>query len=130
MTGPSDAASPLYARLRRALPSAMKARDHVAVAALRSAVAAIDNAQAVEELPSPRSGGVIAGAVTGLGAGDVPRRELSEDDIAAIVSAEVADRRTAAADHESAGQGDAAAHLRAGADVLAALLADVRRLAQ
>jgi uncharacterized protein len=128
MTGPSDAASPLYARLRRALASAMKARDHAAVAALRSAVAAIDNAQAVEGPPAPRSGGVIAEAVTGLGAGDVPRRELSEDDIAAIVSAELADRRTAAADYERAGQVDAAARLTAEADVLAAHLADVQRL--
>jgi len=111
--------SPLYTRLRQALPAALKARDQVAVAALRSAVSAIDNAQAVEAPPSPRSGGVIAGAVTGLGAGDAPRRELSEDDIAAIVGAELAERRRAAADYERAGQVDAAARLRAEADVLA-----------
>jgi uncharacterized protein len=92
MTGPSEAASPLYTRLRRALPPALKARDQVAIAALRAAVAAIDNAQAVEVPSAPGSGGPIAGAVTGLGAGDVPRRELSEDGIAAIVSAELADR--------------------------------------
>jgi uncharacterized protein len=35
-------------RLRRALPAAMKARDAPAVAALRSALAAIDNAEAVD----------------------------------------------------------------------------------
>jgi uncharacterized protein YqeY len=114
--------SPLYTRLRQALPAALKARDHVAVAALRSAVSAIDNAQAVEAPPAPRSGGVIAGAVTGLGAGDAPRRELSDDDIAAIVGAELAERRRAAADYERAGQDDAAARLRAEADVLAAHL--------
>lgn len=122
MTGPSDAASPLYTSLRRALPTALKARDQVAVAALRSAVAAIDNAQAVEGPSVPSSGGPIAGAVTGLGAGEAPRRELSEDDIAAIVSAELADRRRAAGDYERAGQVDAAARLRAEADVLAAHL--------
>ena len=33
-------------RLRAALPPALKARDAVAVAALRSALAAIDNAEA------------------------------------------------------------------------------------
>ncbi|HKA84176.1 MAG TPA: hypothetical protein VKD21_09960 [Acidimicrobiales bacterium] len=114
--------SPLYTRLRQALPAALKARDQVAVAALRSAVSAIDNAQAVEAPPAPRSGGVIAGAVTGLGAGDAARRELSEDDIAAIVSYELAERRRAAADYERAGQIDAAARLRAEADVLAAHL--------
>jgi uncharacterized protein YqeY len=126
MTGPSDAASPLYTRLRQALPPALKARDQVAVAALRSAVAAIDNAQAVEGPPIPRTGGVIAGAVTGLGAGEAPRRHLAESDIAAIVDAEVADRRTAADDYERAGQAAAAARLRAEADVLASHLADVR----
>jgi uncharacterized protein YqeY len=130
MTGASDVASPLYTRLRRALPSAMKARDHAAVAALRSALAAIDNAQAVEGPPAPRSGGVIAGAVPGLGAGDAPRRELSEDDVAAIVSAEIGERRAEAADYERAGQVDAAARLTAESDVLAAHLAEVQRLGE
>lgn len=125
MSGPPEATSPLHTRLSRALPSALKARDQVAVAALRSALAAIDNAQAVEAPPAPRSsGGVVAAAVTGLGAGDVPRRHLSESDIAAIVRAEVADRRVAAADYERAGQVDAVARLTAEADVLAAHLAD------
>lgn len=123
MSGPPDAASPLHARLRRALPPALKARDRAAAAALRSALAAIDNAQAVEVSPAPRSGGVIAGALTGLGAGDAPRRELSEDDVAAIVRAEVADRRAAAADYERAGRLDAAARLTAEADALTAHLA-------
>jgi hypothetical protein len=124
MSGPSDAASPLHSRLRAALPPAMKARDQAAVSALRSAMAAIDNAQAVEALPAPRSGGAIAGAATGLGAGDAPRQELSEGAIAAVVRAEVADRRAAAADYERAGQVGAAARLTAEADVLAAHLAD------
>jgi uncharacterized protein len=123
MSGP-DAASPLHASLRRALSPALKARDRAAVAALRSALAAIDNAHAVEAEAAPRSGGVIAGAVAGLGAGDAPRRELSEDDIAAIVRAEVADRRAASTDYERAGQVDAAARLAAEADVLAAHLSD------
>ena len=35
-------------RLRRALPAAMKARDRPAVTALRSALAAIDNAEAFD----------------------------------------------------------------------------------
>ncbi len=34
--------------MRRALPAAMRARDHRAVTALRSALAAIDNAEAVD----------------------------------------------------------------------------------
>jgi uncharacterized protein YqeY len=56
-------------RLRRALPPAMKARDQQTVAALRSALAAIDNAEAVEVTstpppaqpgPPPEGGGVGA----------------------------------------------------------------------
>jgi uncharacterized protein YqeY len=120
--GSADGDSSLHARLRGALPPALKARDRVAVAALRSALAAIDNAQAVEAPPAPRSGGVVAGAVAGLGAGEAPRRELSEGQIVAIVRAEVAERLAAAADYERAGRADAAGRLTAEADVLAALL--------
>jgi uncharacterized protein YqeY len=43
----------LRERLSRALPVAMKARDRVAVAALRSALAAIANAEAVDPSRSP-----------------------------------------------------------------------------
>jgi uncharacterized protein len=44
---PDDAGN-VRDRLRRALPAAIKAQDTVAVAALRSALAAIDNAEAVD----------------------------------------------------------------------------------
>lgn len=125
MSGTPDA-SPLRTRLQQALPTALKARDTAAVAALRSALAAIDNAHAVAAPPTPRSGAVIAGAVTGLGAGDAQRRNLSEGDITAIVRAEIADRRAAAADCERTGQPDAAARLTAEADVLAGHLANAR----
>lgn len=124
MSGSPDATSPLHARLRRALPPALKARDRAAVAALRSALAAIDNAQAVTAPPVPRAGGVVAGAVRGLGAGDVPRRGLSTDEVAAIVRSEVDDRRAAAADFERSGRVEAAGRLIAEADVLAVHLTD------
>jgi uncharacterized protein YqeY len=61
--------------------------------------------------------------VTGLGAGEAPRRVLSPAEIAAIVRSEVADRRAAAEDYERAGRVDVAARLKAEADVLAAHLA-------
>jgi uncharacterized protein YqeY len=44
----STNAETLRDRLSRALPAAIKARDRLAVTALRSALAAIDNAQAVD----------------------------------------------------------------------------------
>jgi uncharacterized protein len=103
----------------------MKARDSATVAALRSALAAIDNAEAIEVRPaSTAAGSVIAGAVTGLGAGEAERRDLSEHQIVDIVRGEIADRRSAAADYERAGRPDHAARLTAEADALAAHLAD------
>lgn len=60
-------------RLQLALRAALKARDTVATSALRSALAAIDNASAVPARPSPGvgTGSVhIAGAASGLGASE------------------------------------------------------------
>jgi uncharacterized protein len=55
MTDPDDGGGTghLRDRLTRALPMAMKARDRVAVAALRSALAAIANAEAVDPSQAP-----------------------------------------------------------------------------
>jgi uncharacterized protein len=110
----------LRGRLRGALPAAMKARDAAAVAALRSALAAIDNAEAVEPGPSPAAAGHadLAGTVAGLGAAEVERRHLQEAEVERIVQAEVADRRAAADAYERAGQAERAGRLRAEADVL------------
>jgi uncharacterized protein YqeY len=55
MTRPGD--DNLHERLRRALPAAMKARDRPAVTALRSALAAIDNAGAVDPAQAPSASG-------------------------------------------------------------------------
>jgi uncharacterized protein YqeY len=115
--------APLRDRLRAALPPAMKARDRDAVAALRSALAAIENAEAVAPpAPAPLRDGVIPGATAGLGSGEAVRVDLSEDRVAAIVRGEVDERRSAAADYARAGQDDRAARLTAEADVLAAHL--------
>ena len=105
----------------------MKARDSAAVAALRSALAAIDDAESVEVPSGARPGSasdssVIAGAMDGVGAGEAARLDLSERQIEDIVRAEVADRRSAAADYERAGRPDRAARLTAEADALAAHL--------
>ena len=65
-------------RLHRALRDAMRARDSIAGSALRSALAALDNAGAVPPDPAPAvaSGPHFAGALAGLGAGEVARRSL------------------------------------------------------
>lgn len=112
-------------RLRSALPDAMKARDAVAVAALRSALAAIDNAEAVDPVQaSPPDAGHhhLAGTVGGLGAAEVARRRLSATEMDDIVGAESADRHAAARDYERAGHHTHAERLRGEAAVLSRFL--------
>jgi uncharacterized protein len=65
----------LTTRLRRALAGALRARDTIAVSAFRSALGAIGNAEAVEPgvtAPAGSAGPHVAGAVSGLGAAEVP----------------------------------------------------------
>ena len=136
----------LRERLSRALPAAMKARDRVAVAALRSALAAIANAEAVDpsrasppaarspdpgpsaEPPDPRTGHQeaagpggdppFAGTVAGVGATEMERRGLTGEQVEEVVRAEIAERETAAAGYEHTGQLEHAERLRGEAKVL------------
>jgi uncharacterized protein len=85
----------------------MKRRDVVAVSALRSALAAIANAEAVP-LPAAPSGppagsAHVAGGVTGPGGAEAGRRAVTEEEAAAIAAAEAAERRGAARDYRAAG---------------------------
>ena len=106
-------------RLRGALRQAMKDRDQNAVAGLRSAIAAIDNAEAVEPGELKAAAGAIAGARTGLGAAEARRRELSPTEVAALVRSEVDERRAAADSYAGAGRHEPAERLRAEAAALA-----------
>ncbi len=112
-------------RLRAALPAAMKQRDAVGVAALRSALAAIDNAEAVDaaQAPPPVAHAQFAGTVAGLRAGEVERRRLTAQETEDIVRKEVGDREAAARDYDRAGAAGRAERLRAEAAVLTAHLA-------
>jgi len=109
----------LAAHLRARLTAAMKARDPVAMSALRSALGALDNAQAVDldQAPSAQLG-VIAGGVAGVGKGDVARKELSFDEQLAVLGQEIAERRALADRYDGLGQQDEAERLRAEAVVL------------
>lgn len=106
----NDTAEPLRRRLNGDLLLAMKAKDPVATSALRSVLSALDNASAV-----PAS--AVAGPVFGRN-GDVPRRDLSEDDCQGIISAEVDARSVAAEEYERLGRHDAAARLRAEREII------------
>jgi uncharacterized protein len=119
MSTPTPAVS-VRARLQAALRAAMKERDTVAASGLRSALAAIANAEAVSlpaassgppARPAPQSSPHFAGAVAGLGAAEVSRREVTEDEATALAAAEAADRRAAARDYQATGHADRAARL-------------------
>jgi uncharacterized protein YqeY len=115
----------IRARLRAALPAAMKARERAAVAAIRSALAAIDDAEAVDaDAVGLRTvdSEHLAGTAGGLGAGEVARASLDEEGARAVVAREIAERRDAAADYDRLSRPDEAARLRAEADALTTLL--------
>jgi uncharacterized protein YqeY len=117
-------AEEMQQRLRTELRSAMKAKDTVATSALRSVLAAIANAEAVPPVPSdgrpPEGNAHVAGSVAGVGAAEAARRLLTAVEVAAIIAAEVADRRDAAIGYEDSGNGDRAARLRREAEVIEA----------
>ena len=112
-------------RLQLALGEALRARDKVATSALRSALAAIDNASAVPAAPAPAAGTGgphFAGTVAGLGAGEAERRRLTEAEAEQIVRAEVAERQATARDYGQTGHADHAGRLRREAQVLLSVI--------
>ena len=111
---------PLRDRLRAALPTALKNRDRATASTLRATLAAIENAEAVDA-GSARAGAIESSPV-GLGVAEAARRDLTEADVAAIVRAEIDERRHAAAVYDRSGHADRAAGLRTAADMLAGFL--------
>jgi uncharacterized protein len=113
----------MRASLRADLKAALKARNRVAITALRSALAAIDNAEALP-VDHPLGNGTgtgnehVAGSVAGLGAAEAERRHLTEADLRSIVGNEVRERSVAADGYEQVGRHDLAERLRAEAEVL------------
>jgi hypothetical protein len=112
----------LQARLREDLATAMGARDRSTVRLLRTVLSAIANAEAQPvEGPtrkSPLSSGPIAGATTGVGATEVGRRDLGDDEVRAIVRAERDEGITAADDLARRGLAATAADLVTEASLL------------
>jgi uncharacterized protein YqeY len=101
----------MRARLAGDLKTALRARDIAATAALRSMIAALDNAGAVPAAP-----GILP--TMGLSR-DAPRRVLSAEDIDAVLGRELGERHAAIADYENGGRKDAADRLRAEIEVIA-----------
>jgi uncharacterized protein len=112
-------------RLDLALRQALKARDKAAVSALRSALAAISNAEAVTPGSAQARGALsphVAGTAAGVGATEAARHSLSDHEIAEIVGREIAERESAARDYERCGRDEQAARLRQEAEAIAAVI--------
>jgi uncharacterized protein len=127
--GPNDGEDREPPDVRRALDAALRAalaaKDRTTVAAVRSALAAIGNAEAVSGavFTPGRSGSKhIAGASAGLGSAEVPRRVLGAAEIWDIVGTEITERRQAARQYLDAGHSARAARLVAEANALQAVL--------
>jgi uncharacterized protein YqeY len=126
-----DAPSPapgsdVRARLLLALTGALRARDAIAVSALRSALSAVGNAEAVDSGPTAAASvgsRYVAGAAVGLGATEARRRSLSPAEAERIVRAEAGERERAAREYERAGHADQAGRLRREARVLMSVVA-------
>jgi len=107
-------------QLRRDLGAAIKVRDTAAVSALRSALAAIENAEALDGAlaASPGDGHPhVAGSVVGVGAADVERRVLADGEMEAIVRAELTERLSVAVQYERLGHREVVDRLRSEAAV-------------
>jgi uncharacterized protein YqeY len=121
---PAEPDSTLRQRLREALRTAMKSGDRRMVGVLRSTLAAIDNAEAVEVTGPVGSGLAIEQSPAGAGAADVARRTLTEAQVEQIVHAEAEAREAAARDYDTAGRSERAEQLRVEAGILLTHLAD------
>jgi uncharacterized protein YqeY len=108
VTATADDTGPeLVTRLRADLTAALGSGDRVAVAALRSALAAIGNAEAVDlttdagpAASPPAASEHFAGARAGPGASEVTRKRLTVADVTRIVADEIAERQSAAAEYD------------------------------
>ncbi|WP_236652138.1 GatB/YqeY domain-containing protein [Streptacidiphilus neutrinimicus] len=123
---PTSRPMPLRDRLRDALAVAIKARDRLSTSVLRATLGEIENAEAV---PTETASGVtrpgslaIEQSPVGVGAAEVARRVLTEDDVHAIVRAELAEREAAAGTCRRAGRPEQAERLQEEIEVLAAFL--------
>jgi uncharacterized protein YqeY len=85
--------------MQAALRAAMQSRQPLTISVLRSTLAAVANAEAVDPTTADR------------GATEAARKDLTEDDIRGIVTAERDELRTAATEMSSLGQTAKAADL-------------------
>lgn len=113
-------AKALRSMLRADLVTAMKSRRPEAVSALRTALAALDNAEAVT-LPDREVEATsehFAGTRTGVGSTEAERRVLSIAEIHALLTQQTQERIVEAHRYEALGEHGAANRLRIEAEAL------------
>ena len=108
--------SDIRSRLRSDLTTAMKTGDKVRIRVVRSTMAAIANAEAVEG--SARAEGTVSYA-------DVPRREVGRAQIIELLDTEIGEREIAAAQYRDVGRPADAETLEEEMGVLRAYLESV-----
>lgn len=111
---PAPEQGDIRTRLRAELEAAIRARDRIAVAAIRVAIATIDNAEAQPLGAETQTERHLAAA----SASDVPRREIDESAAIAIVQAEIEAMRDAAQSYEALGDNEGARNAARQATVL------------
>lgn len=120
MTTRPETVHDLRSALRADLVTAMKARRTEVVSALRTAIAALDNAEAVSapDVPVESVSEHVAGVGVGLGSTERERRALSVDEVRSLLRAQVQERINEAERYDSHGRSEAAERLRREADAL------------
>ncbi|GAB3881054.1 hypothetical protein GCM10028802_25820 [Terrabacter terrigena] len=105
----------------------MRERDRAVTAALRNAVAAIENAEAVPVADGPMVGGSadIAGAALGVGATEAARLVLDPAAERHVVASELAALLEAEGAYAAAGDPERAATAAAGAEALRDVLTEL-----
>jgi uncharacterized protein len=119
--------SALRVVLRSRLTAAMRERDRAAVSVLRTAVAAIENAEAVptDEGAAVTTSADVAGAAIGLGVTEGERRPLDDPAERSIVLAEVRSLTEAEVAFAAAGRTEQARDAALGAALLSDVLDEV-----
>ncbi|MGC5040755.1 hypothetical protein ACPXCS_34915 [Streptomyces sp. DT190] len=102
----------------------MRSRDKAAVSALRGALAALDNAEAVAVDERSTRAGALEASPAGAGATEAARRELGEREVLGVVRAEADERLAAAAGLTAPAHAARAERLRAEAEVLLRFLGE------
>jgi hypothetical protein len=117
--------SRLRATLRSRLTRALRERDRAAAATLRSALAALDNAEAVPtgDGRGQVASGHIAGAAVGIGAAEAARLLLTDREECEIVGDEIRALREAERLYAEAGERVRAGEAGRGAALLDEVLA-------